>query len=426
LADDEKIIGTEDQAAKTENEFGKADDISTETEDITPKAEDEVLKPEGEGAKAQNLPAKTEGKAAAAEDKKEKRGKFVKKLKLILILIVVWLAIAGIMRLAIYLSSVSRTHLSDEGLTHAIRFQNSVVVHGIDVSEHQDDINWRKVKSSEADFVFVRAGYRSSETGELKTDEDFEENMKKANRAGLMTGAYFFSQALNEEEAIEEADYLIDLVKSYDIDMPLVIDFELIAGGRLQKAVEAGDLPVASLYHDIVLAFCRRVEEAGYESAVYANYDMLTNYMDSSILDDEAVIWAAQYDSACYVKGNYLFWQCAEDASIGGINGPVDHDLWYIEPGRVYATKAAGKKNQVSIGECEITFDAESYTLRNNRAKPKVTVTYGDKKLRKGKDYELSFVRNTTTGTGYAIVRGIGKYKDWTSAPFIIVGKGSK
>ena len=354
------------------------------------------------------------------EKKKKANGARFSKLKLIIIILLVLLLIVAAVRVAVFMSSVSKLHLTDEGLTHAIRFQNSIVVHGIDVSEHKGEINWKKVKSSEADFAFIRAGYRSAESGELHEDAFFKDNMKKAKRAGVMTGAYFFSQALNEEEAIEEADYLLSLVKPYDVDMPLVIDYEFYKKGRLQQAVDAGELPYASLYHDIVLAFCNRVEQAGYESAVYANYNMLTNYMDSTILDDQATIWAAQYGEACYVKGDYMFWQCAEDAMLEGVKGPADHDIWYIEPGKVYATKAAGKKDPVSIGECKIAFDEAVYGLKNNRAEPKVTVMYGDKKLRAGRDYRLSFVHNTKAGMGYAIVRGVGKYKDWTSAAFII------
>ena len=334
--------------------------------------------------------------------------------------LLVLLVLVGILKLVFYIGSISRTKLSDEGLTHDDRFSDCIVVHGIDVSEHQDEIKWKKVKSSGADFVFIRAGYRSAETGELNEDADFRTNMKKADKAGIMCGAYFYSQALNEEEAAEEAEFLLGLVKRYDIEMPLVIDYELYNGGRLQKVVEAGEMPASSMYHDVVLAFCRRVEEAGYESAVYANYDMLTNYMDSTLLDDEAVIWAAQYGGACDVKGNYLYWQCAEDAAVGGIEGNVDHDIWYIEPGRVYSTFASGKKDPSSIGECSIEFDEKSYKLKNHRAKPELTVTLGDKRLRQGRDYILSFVRNTEPGTGYAIVRGRGKYKDWIAVPFTI------
>jgi len=325
-----------------------------------------------------------------------------------------------IMKLILYISGISRTRLSDEGLTHAARYKKCQVIHGIDVSEHQDEIKWKKVKSSGADFAFIRAGYRSSESGELKEDAEFRKNIKKAHKAGVMCGAYFFSQALTEAEAVEEAEYLLKLVKRYDIEMPLVIDYELYDGGRLKQKVDAGEMPVASMYHDVVLAFCRRVEEAGYESAVYANYDMLTNYMDSSILDDEVVIWAAQYGGACDVKGDYRYWQCAEDAAAGGIKGNVDHDIWYVEPGKVYSTRAEGKRNQESVGDCSIDFDADSYRLRYHKAEPEVKVTFGDKNLREGRDYILSFVNNTESGTGYAIVRGTGRYKDWVAVPFTI------
>ena len=348
------------------------------------------------------------------------RRKRINRIKLFLVILLLLLALIGGLRLWYFLGGISKVHLSEDGLTHAARFKNCIAVHGIDVSEFQDDIKWRKVKSSGADFVFIRAGYRSKDSGELKSDDDFDENMKKANKAGIMTGAYFFSQALNEDEAVEEAECLLDMVKGYDIEMPLVIDFELLEGGRLQQAIDAGEMPAASMYHDIVLAFCDRINKAGYEAAVYANYDMLTNYMDSTILGKKATIWAAQYGGECSVAGSYRYWQCAEDAYVGGIKGQVDHDIWYLEPGKVYSTKAAGKRKQTSIGDCTISFDENSYSLKNNRAVPKVTVTNGDRKLRKGRDYILSFIRNTEEGTGYAIVRGVGRYKDLTSAPFTI------
>lgn len=342
------------------------------------------------------------------------------KIKLIVIGILLICLIAAVLRIASYVSGISGVHLNEEGLTHAERYENFIKVHGIDVSEFQDEINWKKVKSSEADFVFIRAGFRKGETGELMEDARFEENIKNANKAGIMTGAYIYSQAITEEEAVEEAEYLLELVEPYDIDMPLVIDYEFLQGGRLQQKVEAGEMPVASNYHDIVVAFCDRIESAGYESAVYANYNMLTNYMDSTVLDDMEFIWAAQYDGHCDVEGNYMFWQCSEDTLIGGIEGPVDHDIWYIDPDKVYPTYAKGKKNAVSISECKVKFDKDSYRLVNHRAKPKVQVTYEGRKLREGSHYRISFVRNVTKGTGYAIIRGIDSYKDWIAVPFTI------
>ena len=363
-----------------------------------------------------------ERRAKTGADTESKRGKKRgKKPNIILIGIAALVVLLLIIRLAVFIGSTSMHHLDDEGLTHADRFADSVVVHGIDVSVHQNKINWKKVKSSEADFTFIRAGYRSAKTGELHEDSMFEKNMKAAGKAGVMRGVYFYSQAVTPEEAEEEAEYLLKLVKPYDVELPLAIDFEIYEGGRLDQAIQTGDMAYASAYHDIVLAFCDKVEKAGYESCVYANYSMLENYMDSTILGDETIIWAAQYGGKCDVEGEYNYWQCAEDAVISGIEGNVDHDIWYIEPGRVYPTRARGSKSQTSIGSCKTEFNKDSYKLKNHRAVPKVTVTSKDgKKMKKGKDYVISFVRNTTKGTGYAVIRGIGKYKDWTAVPFTI------
>ena len=380
---------------------------------------DKELEIEKRRIKARQKAAELKDPERAKKPEKEKKPAIVK-LKLIVIAVLIICLTAVVIRAVSYVSSISKVHLNDEGLTHAERYEDFVKVHGIDVSEFQDDINWKKVKSGEADFVFIRAGFRKSDTGELAEDDDFEENIKKAKKAGLMTGAYFFSQATSEEEAVEEAEYLIGLVKPYDIDLPLVIDFELTDGGRLQQKVEAGELPTATDYHNIVTAFCDTVEAAGYEACVYGNYDMLTNYMDSTILDDMEFIWAAQYGGHCDVEGSYMFWQCAEDAKISGVDGNIDHDIWYIDPDKVYPTYAKGRKNAVSIGDCKVTFNKDSYKLVNHRAKPKVQVTYEGKRLWKGTHYELSFVRNETEGTGYAIIRGTGAYKDWIAVPFTI------
>ena len=360
------------------------------------------------------------GKTGAGT-KKQAPKKSVKKTKLILFGVIALIVLVLIIRLIVFIGSTSMHHLNDEGLKHAERFSNSLKVHGIDVSSYQDEINWKKAKSSEADFAFIRAGYRSAKTGELNEDKTFEKNMKAADKAGVMKGVYFYSQALNAKEAEEEAEYLLELVKPYNIELPLVIDFEIYEGGRLDKAIQTGDMAYASAYHDIVLAFCDKVEKAGYESCVYANYSMLTNYMDSNMIGDEATVWAAQYGGHCDVEGNYMYWQCAEDAEISGIKGPVDHDIWYIEPGRVYPTQARGSKSQTSVGDLKVEFNKKSYKLKNHRAVPKVTVTSKDgKKLKNGKHYEISFIKNTTKGTGYAVIRGIGKYKDWTTVPFTI------
>lgn len=359
--------------------------------------------------------------------RKSAGGSFViKKWKVYLVLAVLVIALARYcgMQIKVYISRITDIKLTDEGYEHAKMFKKAEVIDGIDVSEHQDkEIKWEKVKTSGADFVFIRAGYRTADKGELKTDAKFEEHIQGAEKAGLMVGAYIYSQALDSKEAAEEADYLLELVKDYDITMPLVIDYELYDGGRLSDKIKAGEMPVASSYHDVVQAFCSRVEEAGYESAVYANLDMLTNYMDASLLDDSENIWLARYNSTADLDVGYRFWQCSDSARVGGYDGKVDHDFWYMEPGKVYQTRAAGKgkdKNRRSVGDCRVYFDKDSYKLKKFRAVPKLSVSDSDGPLRKNADYVVSFANNTGSGTGLAIIRGIGVYKDWIAVPFNI------
>lgn len=342
--------------------------------------------------------------------------------KFTLLVILAFLLVVAVLVIKVvsYIGGISRLKLSDEGFTHNKRYENCAKIKGIDVSEFQDEINWKKVKSSGANFVFIRAGFRSMETGELKEDTDFRDNIKAADKSDIMVGAYIFSQAINKKEAEEEAEYLMNLVKRYDIDMPLVIDYELISGGRLEKAVTSGDLFAAGQFNDIVEAFCRRVEEEGYESAIYGNYDMFTNYMDATLIDENNNLWAAQYGGSCDVKADYWFWQATDSAKLDGISGGVDMDFWYLEPGKVHPTRAKGKKKQTSIGKCEVEFEDDTVKLKNHRAVPDIKVRYDGKKLRKGRDYEVSYVQNTEKGTGYAVIRGIRKYKNWTAVPFTI------
>lgn len=204
--------------------------------------------------------------------------------------------------------------------------------------------------------------------------------------------------------------------------MPLAIDFEIYEGGRLDQKIQAGELYAASLYHDIVLAFCNAVHEAGYESAIYANRDMLTNYMQADLLDDSATIWLARYNKKAGLDADYMFWQCSDEGVVGGIEGNVDHDFWYVEPNKVYKTRAAGvkEKRRISIGNCRVAFQRSVTKLKRGRANPKLGITYEGKGLKEGRDYILTVVRNTQPGTGYIMIRGIGLYKNWMMVPFEI------
>lgn len=361
--------------------------------------------------------------------RRRRRIKLTSRSKLILAVIILLFVLIQIIKGVNAAQTATDVYMSDKGFKHADRFSNCVALRGIDISEHNGDkIKWKKVKTSGADFVFIRAGYRGAEDGTIQEDACFRKNAKAAAKAGLMVGAYFYSQALTPAEAEEEADFLINAVKSYDITMPLVIDYEIFPDGRLDKKIKAGEMYAASFYHDIVLAFCKKVHAAGYESAVYANYDMLTNYMDASILDDEATIWLARYNKRAGLDANYSFWQCSDKAKVGGIEGKVDQNYWYVEPEKIYKTKAAGvnEKNRISINNCHISFQRSVTKLKNRRAIPKLGITFEGRGIKEGRDYILSVVRNTAPDKGYIIVRGIGIYKNWMMVPFAIEGKGGE
>ena len=359
-------------------------------------------------------------------------------------LLVILIAVIGIKNIS-GAPDGSDIRLTDEGYTHANRFKSSVAVTGIDVSSHQgDDINWEMVKSSGVDFVFVRAGVRLPEDGSIHKDKCFDRNVKNARKAGLLIGAYFYSQATTTEEAAEEADFILDTVSSKDIDLPLVIDYELYQGGRLSAKAQSGELFAASQYNDIVTAFTSRIEQSGYDSGVYANYDMLTNYMDASLIAGQTEIWVAQYNSYCSFVPSYMFWQCSDSAQVGGIDGNVDHDFWYIQPNKVYSASSSDQasssdssdtsnqapssnqasdssaSNAISIGECTVEFDKDAYRIKKRRATPDIEVSYNGSTLKEGSDYTCTPIRNIDAGTGYMFIRGIGDYKDWKAVPFTI------
>ncbi len=149
---------------------------------------------------------------------------------------------------------------------------------------------------------------------------------------------------------------------------------------------------------------------------------MIHNYMDVTMQDDADTIWLASYNQEAGLDAAYMFWQCSDGTKVGGIEGKVDHDFWYVEPNKVYKTKGAGinEKNRVSIGNCHVSFQRSVTKLRNRRAIPKLGITYEGKGLKEGRDYILTVVRNTKPDRGYIIVRGIGRYKNWMMVPFAI------
>ena len=210
------------------------------------------------------------------------------------------------------------------------------VVPCIDVSYHQGTIDWTKVKNAGIDYVILRAGYRASASGTLNKDKMFETYIKDAQKAGLKVGAYIYSQAISVEEAEAEANFILNRIKNYTIDLPVVFDYEYYGAqeGRLYNAHLS-----KSEKTKCAEAFCKKVSAAGYQAMVYANASFCESELDTAALHKKYQIWMARYNSYSYKEsrdkgvrygGQIDFWQCSESAKVDGIDSTsVDFNWWY-------------------------------------------------------------------------------------------------
>ena len=194
---------------------------------------------------------------------------------------------------------------------------------GIDVSKHNGSIDWNAVKNSGVSYVIIRCGYRGSSTGALIEDPMFRTNIQGASKAGLKVGIYFFTQAVNEVEAVEEASMVLSLIKGYNISYPVFLDVESSGGGR-------GDGINASTRTAACKAFCQTIQNSGYKAGIYANKEWLNKFIDAPSLSNYR-IWLAQYAAApTYSRTKYDMWQYSSKGSVTGISGNVDMNISYM------------------------------------------------------------------------------------------------
>ena len=197
---------------------------------------------------------------------------------------------------------------------------------GIDVSAYQGSIDWSAVASSGVEFAIIRVGYRGLKNGKLAEDTYFAQNLSGAKAAGLKVGAYFFSQAITPDEAREEAQYLMNAVSGYTIDLPLVFDFEEVTSSNRRLVMADLDRQTKT---DICCAFCSEVEAAGYQSMVYLNPTMLNKDVYRESLGR---LWLAHWTSQSNYAGEYEFWQFGV-GYVSGVPGDVDLDYWFDPSG---------------------------------------------------------------------------------------------
>ncbi|MCH4185047.1 MAG: glycoside hydrolase family 25 protein [Eggerthellaceae bacterium] len=192
---------------------------------------------------------------------------------------------------------------------------------GIDVSSFQGTIDWNAVSKDGISFAMLRLGSRGYTEGKLITDESFEQNANEANAAGIGVGAYFFSQAINEEEAEEEADFVLDNIQGTNVTYPIVYDYEKVT----EEAARTDGLTDAEC-SACARAFCNRIQNAGYAVMIYGNtYDL--QRLDQDVID-KYPIWYAEYSTPPSTTCSFEMWQYSNKGTVAGINGRVDMDLW--------------------------------------------------------------------------------------------------
>ncbi len=200
------------------------------------------------------------------------------------------------------------------------------VLRGVDVSEHQHEIDWAQVAASGVDYAYVRLGYRGYTEGGLFEDPYFRANVEGALANGLQVSVYFFSQAISVQEAIEEAEFVLERIKDYNITLPVVYDWEKING---ETAARTDNLDF-SILNDCAVAFCDTMKNAGYEPAIYFNRHLGYYGYDLSRMTDYD-FWFALPES---LFPNFYYavdmWQYSFTEQVPGIAEPTDMNLMFI------------------------------------------------------------------------------------------------
>lgn len=193
-------------------------------------------------------------------------------------------------------------------------------IYGIDVSRWQGDIDWKRVEAAKVGFAILKCG--GSDDG-LYKDRDFEQNYVRAKSAGVPVGAYWFTNAMSEADAVRDAEFCISILDGKQFEYPIWFDIER------QNIFSLGIGRCSA----ICRAFCSKLEDAGYFVGIYSSKSHLMSYLSAEIRERYA-IWVAQYYSECTYPAQHTMWQYSDSGKIDGISGNVDLDVSYVD----YAT----------------------------------------------------------------------------------------
>lgn len=196
---------------------------------------------------------------------------------------------------------------------------------GIDVSSHQGTIDWKKVKEAGVQFAYIRCGYRGYETGLINKDETFDYNISQAKANGIQVGVYFFSQAVSQKEAEEEAEFTLSCMKKYDIDLPVVYDFEKPGGIFARTYTQSKDVTTEN-----AVLFCHIMQRKGYDAMIYNSTNLFEKLFNLEYIQEFGT-WVAHYNTPYPTYPyTYQIWQYSDSGKIDGIDQAVDLDLMFI------------------------------------------------------------------------------------------------
>lgn len=211
--------------------------------------------------------------------------------------------------------------LDEDGIMHYYENGDRISHKGIDVSRYQSKIDWEKVAADEVEYAFIRLGIRGYTEGEIMEDETFQNNIKGALKNDIDVGIYFFTQATSEEEAEEEAEFVIDSIAPYKVEYPVVIDVETVSGTEAR-----GNALTREERTKYCITFCEKIKEAGYTPMIYGNLKTFTMLVNIEELE-EYDKWFAYYGESYYFPYDFKIWQYTNKGSVAGIKGDVDLNI---------------------------------------------------------------------------------------------------
>lgn len=260
-------------------------------------------------------------------------------------------------------------------------------VKGIDVSEHNGEIDWEQVRASGAGFAMLRAGYG------LTPDKKFIRNANECTRLGIPFGVYWFSYSMTAERAAREAAACLGLIKPYTLNCPIAYDFEYDSVSYASKNCVTVTKTLAS---DMARAFCRAVRAAGYSAMNYANPDYLNRYFDGQI-QAEFPLWLAQWPNGTpsldRPPRQCDIWQYSEKGRIPGISGPVDLDVCYtMKQTEPKAAQMTGEQIYHALNEYLSTQAIPEWAEKELAAAVEMGITDGTNPTRLAARYEAAIL----------------------------------